>query len=121
SRRPVQEMSKEQIFQCAVLDDIAEEIDSVDPQIYVNVSEPRITQIRQASAADDTLQQLLSTVMSGWPEHRHLLPHELKPYWTFQEEISAHDGILYKRAKNDYPKALPERPADAIIQQSSRN
>ena len=45
SRQPVIEMSTEQIFQCAIQDELAEEIDSVDPQMYVNVSEPRIAKI----------------------------------------------------------------------------
>ena len=49
SHPPVQEMSTDQIFQSAIQDDLAEEIDPVDSQIYFNIREPRIAQIRQAS------------------------------------------------------------------------
>ena len=36
-----------------------------------------------------------STVRSGWPENKQMLLPGLKPYWTFREEMSADDGILY--------------------------
>ena len=99
SRQPVNEMSTEQIFQCAIQDELAEEIDSVDPQMYVNISEVRIAKIRQATAAEDTLQKVMTTVRSGWPENKRMLLPELKPYWTLREEIAANDGILYKGQK----------------------
>ena len=51
---------------------------------------------RQATAADDTLQNLMTTVRSGWPENKQKLLPGLKPYWTFREEMAVDDGILYK-------------------------
>ena len=105
SRQPVNEMSTEQIFQCAIQDELAEEIDSVDPQMYVNVSEVRIAKIRQATAAEDTSQKVMTTVRSGWPENKRMLLPELKPYWTLREEIAANDGILYKGQRMVIPKS----------------
>ena len=66
--RRLTEMTKEQLFQTAIEDTIAEEVDAIDPQEYVKIGEPRIALIRRATATDQTLQQLLLTVMSGWPE-----------------------------------------------------
>ena len=103
SRQPVNEMSTEHIFQCAIQDELAEEIDSVDPQMYVNVSEPRIAKIRQATAADDTLQKVMTTVRSGWPENKQMLLPGLKPYWT--EEMEANDGILHNGQRMVIPKS----------------
>ena len=95
-RKPLTEMSKEQIFQIAIEDTIAEEVDLIDPQEYVNIGEPRIALIRRATATDQTLQQLLLTVMSGWPEHKHILAHDSKIYCTFHDIIAAHNDIIYK-------------------------
>ena len=95
-RKRLTEMTKEQIFQTSIEDTIAEEVDAIDPQEYVNIGEPRIAKIRRATATDQTLQQLLLTVMSGWPEHKHLLAPNLKIYWPFCDVIAVHNGILYK-------------------------
>ena len=95
-RKRLTEMTKEQIFQTAIEDTIAEEVDAIDPQEYVNIGEPRIALIRRATATDQTLQPLLFTVMSRWPEHKHLLAPDLKIYWTFRDVFAAHNCILYK-------------------------
>ena len=105
-RKPLIEMTKEQIFQTAIEDTIAEEVDSIDPQEYVNIGEPRIALIRRETATYQTLQQLLLTVMSGWPEHKHLLAPDLKIYWTFRDVIAAHNGILYKGDRMSIPKQV---------------
>ena len=99
------EMTKEHIFQIAIEDTIAEEVDSIDSQEYVNIGEQRIALIRPATATDQTLQQLLLTV-SGWPEHKHLLAPDLKIYWTFCDVIAAHNGILYKGDRMIIPKQV---------------
>ena len=96
-RKPLTEMSKEQLFQTTIDDTIAEEVDSIDPQECVAL-------IRRATATDQTLQQLLPTVMSGWPEHKYLLAPDLKIYWTFRDVIAAHNGILYKGDRIIIPK-----------------
>ena len=60
------------------------------------IGEPRIALIRRATASDHTLLQLMLTVMSGWPEHKHLLAPDMKIYWTFRDVIAADNDILYK-------------------------
>ena len=105
-RKRITEMTKEQTFQTTIEDTIAEEVDAIDPQEYVNIGEPRIALIRRATATDHTLQQLLLTVMSGWPEHKHLLTPDWKIYWTFRDVIAAHNGILYKGDRMIIPKQV---------------
>ena len=105
-RKPLTEMSKEQIFQTAIEDTIAKEVDSIDPQECVNIGEPRIALIRRETATDQTLQQLLVTVMSGWPEHKHLLAPDVKIYWTFRDVIPAHNDSLYKGDRMIIPKQV---------------
>ena len=79
SRQPAIEMSTEQVFQYAIQDDLAEDIDSVDPQMYVN--ELRTAKIRQTTAADDTSHKLMTTVRPGWPENKQKLLPELEQNW----------------------------------------
>lgn len=104
-RQPV-ELTKEQIFQVTTENAIAEEVETVDPREYVNISEPRVDAIRQATADDPVLQKLLVLVASGWPQDRSQLPSDLKVYWTFRDVIAGHNGILYKGERMFIPKSL---------------
>jgi len=106
SRKPLAMMTKEQIFQLLIGDSLAEEVEAVDPKDYVHIAEPRIQMIREATTTDKMLQQLMGTVMTGWPEHKHLLPPILKVFWDFRDVIAAHNGILYKGDRMIIPKAV---------------
>ena len=72
------------------------------PILQVNqiTAQTRCTQDRidrlQQSTVSDTLALLKHTVQHGWPQTATELPPELRPYWTFREEISIEDGILLK-------------------------
>ena len=114
-RKPLTEMSKEQVFQTAIEDTIAEEVDSIDPQEYVNIGEPSIAIIRRATATDQTLKQLLQTVMSGWPEHKHILATDLNIYWTFRDVIAAHNTILYKGDRMIIPKQVQKNMLSRLL------
>ena len=48
-RKRLTVMTKEQIFQTAIEDTIAEEVGAIDPQEYVNIGEPRIALINPTS------------------------------------------------------------------------
>ena len=72
----------------------------------MNIGKPRIALIRRGRATDQTLQQLLLTVMSGWPEHKHLLAPDVNIYWTFRDVIAAHNGILYNGDRMIIPKQV---------------
>ena len=63
---------------------------------HARCTQDRIDRLRQSTAKDDTLALLKHTVQHGWPQTITELPPELRPYWTFREEISIEDGILLK-------------------------
>ena len=42
--------------------------------------------------------------MCGWPLNITELPPELRPFWTFREEIAIEDGLLLKGERLIIPK-----------------
>ena len=55
-----------------------------------------VSQLQQASAQDDHLQCLKSFIITGWPNTEDELQADLKPYWSYRDELAVIDGIMLK-------------------------
>ena len=55
-----------------------------------------LQEIWQATQADDELALLKHTIMSGWPNNIKDIPQVLHPYWTFHEELTIEDSLIFK-------------------------
>ena len=55
-----------------------------------------MSQIQQASTQDDHLQHLKSLVITGWPSTKGELHTDLKPYWSYKDELAIIDGVVLK-------------------------
>ena len=60
------------------------------------VSKTRLQELRLATQSDLTLSSLAKTVHEGWPQSRKDCPEQLLDFWSFRQEISEEDGLLYK-------------------------
>ncbi|UYV69844.1 K02A2.6-like, partial [Cordylochernes scorpioides] len=59
-----------------------------------------------ATETDPELSQLKSLLINGWPEHKSGVPIECRLYWPFREEISLHEGLIFKGLRIIIPKSL---------------
>ncbi|XP_062574225.1 uncharacterized protein K02A2.6-like [Saccostrea cucullata] len=73
---------------------------------YLPVSQEVQDRIRKETGQDDELQQLLNTILDGWPNNKADLAPEIRAYWNFRDELSCIDGILYKSHKLVVPKSM---------------
>ena len=62
----------------------------------VPVSKTRLQELRLATQSDLTLSSLAKTVHEGWPQSKKDCPEQLLDFWSFRQEISEEDGLLYK-------------------------
>ena len=60
------------------------------------VSKTRLQELRLATQSDPTLSSLTKTVHEGWPQSKKDCPEQLLDFWSFRQEISEEDGLLYK-------------------------
>ena len=60
------------------------------------VSKTRLQELRLATQSDLTLTSLTNTVHDGWPQSKKDCPEQLLDFWSFIQEISEEDGLLYK-------------------------
>ena len=55
-----------------------------------------MAEIQQASTQDDHLQHLKHFIIAGWPSTKDELHADLKPYWSYRDELAVIDGIILK-------------------------
>ena len=49
---------------------------------------------------DETLVTLKNVIIKGWPSTRSECPQNLIKFWTFSDELSILDGVVFERNKN---------------------
>ena len=59
-------------------------------------SDERINEVREATAKDESMQNLLSIIREGWPDNKSEVPSELKPYFDVRDTLSHQDGVILK-------------------------
>ena len=70
------------------------------------ISKPKLNQLQSMTQCDPDLQQLVQITQKGWPDRKSKVPTQCLPYWSFREQISFSDGILFKGEKIIIPKAM---------------
>ena len=70
----------------------------------------------QASSQDAHLQQLKSVIIMGWPDTKDELHADLRPYWSYRDELVVIDGIILKGRCIVIPSSLSNRYSTSSIQ-----
>ena len=90
------------------VDDIVLDVDdenacSID---LINVSINKRVQLREMSTADHILCALQRVVYSGWQDTIRDLPKDLRPYWSYRDDIGISDGVIFKGKQVIIPDAM---------------
>ena len=72
----------------------------------INFSINKRVQLREMFTADPTLRTLQRVVYSGWSDTIKDLPRDLRPYWSYRDEIGISDGVIFKGKQVIIPDAL---------------
>ena len=73
-----------------------------------------ISQIQQAFTQDDHLQCLKSFIIAGWLSTKEELDRDLKPYWSYRDDLVAIDGVVMKGRQIVIPTALKQQVLDQL-------
>ena len=72
------------------------EFERVNAVKLLPMTDERLEEIRTSTRDDDMLQQLKEVIQIGWPEEKQELPAVLAPYFSFRDEMSVYDGLIFK-------------------------
>ena len=82
------------------------ELEKTNPMQALKISPERLEQLQRCTGQDESLQTLKTTILSGWPAQRDHAPVNIREYWNFRDELSVHNGILFKSSKVIIPRIL---------------
>ena len=63
------------------------------------VSKARLQELRLAAQSDPTPCSLTKTIHEGWPQSKKDCPEQILDFWSFRQEISKEDGLLFKNQR----------------------
>ena len=98
--------------------DATPEVTDIEHQVHaVYSSLPATEEIRMkfkdATEKDGALQIVAKYAMDGWPEQKEC-PKHLQHYWSLRDEITVHQGIVYKAQQMIVPTTMREYVKDKI-------
>ena len=73
---------------------------------FGEIPDVQLEEIRQATALDNTMQDVIQLVMEGWPEEKHFVSPCACPYFDIRDTLTVVDGILLKGEAVIIPPAL---------------
>ena len=72
------------------------EVEHIRATHFLPVPEHQLKELQKETARDQTLQMLKKVIVDGFPDTKPELPAAIHPYFQLREELSVHDGIIFK-------------------------
>ena len=85
--------------------DEVEDVQSID---LVNFGRYKQEDLQKATAESPTLQELSRVIASGWPDTIKELPKDIRPYWSYRDELGLSSGVVFKGCQVIIPEPLQE-------------
>ena len=92
------------IFNLHAENTLMREIENIDPNVYHNVSDATLLRIAKATENDDELLKLKAHIVAGFPHDKNQLEENIKIYWSYRDELSIENGVLYRGTRVIVPK-----------------
>ena len=85
---------------------IASEVESINMTQDACLKPSTLQEIKQHTAKDDSLQELIKVIKAGWPKTKGELSHLVLPYFGIRDELSVDDDVVVRRERLVSPKLL---------------
>ena len=96
------------------------DINQVQLNSHLPMSPEKYKELIKATSEDDDLICVKSLIENGWPNQKYKVPLNIREYWSFRDELTCVDGILYKGLKVIIPKKLRPEMLE-IVHQTHRS
>ena len=90
------------------------EVESIHAVDYLAISEQQLSEIKQDTAKDPTLQTLKKVILRGWPEKSSSVRKEVSEYFSVRDEPAVQAGIIFKGQRCVIPKTLRQKLKEKI-------
>ena len=90
------------------------EFERVNAVKHLPMTEERLEELRTSTSSDEVLQQLKQVIQTGWPNEKNQLPAVLAPYFTYRDELSVYDGLVFKGERLLIPKQMRQKMKERL-------
>ena len=90
------------------------EINAINPKSYSPISPEKYAQFQRETAKDLELKALSSVILKGWPDNREDVSPAVRQHWSYRDELTCLDGLLFKGDKIVVPKTLQSEMLEKI-------
>ena len=73
-----------------------------------------ILQIQQMTTQDEHPQCLKNIIITGWPNTKDQLHSDIRPYWSYKDDLAVIDGIFIKGRHIAIPENLKQQALDQL-------
>ena len=73
-----------------------------------------ISQIQHATMQDGHLQWLKNNIISGWPASKDQLHQDIRPKWSYKDDLAVVDCIVMKGRHIIVPEVLKQQALDQL-------
>ena len=78
----------------------------VDNVTFCLISGSRLAEIKDATDKDISLQMLKQITVRGWPDDKAQLTPAVQLYYSYRDELTAQDGIVFRGSRVVIPQSL---------------
>jgi hypothetical protein len=83
-----------------------QEVENIQMDDEVYVSDDRLHQIRLETLKDNTLQTLMKLISQGWPDDKLSVPLAVREYWSYRDELTMQNGLAFRGTRIIIPTSM---------------
>ena len=84
----------ESVHMCSTQSAFEKSLEAVNALDDVRLEKEKVTQLKEATAQDSVLADLIDITKHGWPQEKMVAP-QMRPYFHHRDEIVEADGLLF--------------------------
>ena len=73
------------------------------------ISDTRLKEFQLETSTDETLQNLIKQIRSGWPENRNLIHPDIRAFYNYRDELSIYHDLVLKGQRIIVPKKIQKK------------
>ena len=74
----------------------------------INLSTEKLIMLQDETVKDAKLNSLKEIIYQGWPENIRDLRTDLRPYWSFRDELAVESGVIFKGRQILIPESMQQ-------------
>ena len=78
------------------------------------LQQQNLEEIKEETAKDPRLNKVTKCITGGWSSSKDNIPDEAKSYWSFREELSIINGIVFKGERLVIPEVMRKKVLEQL-------